>query len=168
MLLYCVKSNILEQNWLNWIWVFPQKKPHLKQSEENFFFFSPILVFRLTGSFWLTERSKKDKYRWIYQVDSVQDADPQSHERFGEINHLLSLWGDSEASGCQVCFLQWDKQIWTDNKSKYGYFSWRGTLDPQCLEQNGKRTIKHVFFFIVYKWNNWEKGLHFCLCENKQ
>lgn len=39
-------------------------------------------------------------------MDSIQDADPQSHERFGEINHLLPLRGDGETSNRQVCFLQ--------------------------------------------------------------
>lgn len=48
--------------------------------------------------------------RWIYQVDPVQDADPQRHEGFGEVDHLLSLRGDGEAGDCQVCFLQTERE----------------------------------------------------------
>lgn len=42
---------------------------------------------------------------WVYQVNSVQDADAQSHEGFGEIDHLLSLRRDGEAGHGQVSFL---------------------------------------------------------------
>ncbi len=47
--------------------------------------------------------------RRVYQMNPVQDADPQSHERFGEIDHLLSLWGDGEAGDRQVSFLQGER-----------------------------------------------------------
>lgn len=38
-------------------------------------------------------------------MNPVQDADPQSHEGFGEIDHLLSLRRDGEAGHRQVRFL---------------------------------------------------------------
>lgn len=41
----------------------------------------------------------------VYQMNPVQDADPQSHEGFGEIDHLLSLRCDGEAGHRQVRFL---------------------------------------------------------------
>ena len=43
-------------------------------------------------------------------MDPVQDADPQSHEGFGEVDHLLSLRGDGEAGDRQVCFLQTERE----------------------------------------------------------
>lgn len=43
-------------------------------------------------------------------MDPVQDADPQSHEGFGEIDHLLPLRGDGEAGDRQVCFLPRERE----------------------------------------------------------
>lgn len=47
-------------------------------------------------------------YVWevTHQVDAVHDADTQSHERLGEVNHLLALRCDGEAGHCQVSFLK--------------------------------------------------------------
>lgn len=44
--------------------------------------------------------------RNAYHVNAVKNANPQSHERLGEINHLLTLSGNGEASHSQVCFLE--------------------------------------------------------------
>lgn len=41
----------------------------------------------------------------VYQMNPVQDADPQIHEGFREIDHLLSLRRDGEAGHRQVSFL---------------------------------------------------------------
>lgn len=44
--------------------------------------------------------------RGTYYVHSVHDADPQSHEGFGEINDLLSLSRDGQAGHSQVSLLK--------------------------------------------------------------
>lgn len=44
--------------------------------------------------------------RNAYHVNAVKNANPQSHERLGEINHLLALSGNGEAGHGQVCFLE--------------------------------------------------------------
>ncbi len=41
-----------------------------------------------------------------YYVHSVHDADPQSHEGFGEINDLLPLSRDGQAGHSQVSLLK--------------------------------------------------------------
>lgn len=46
----------------------------------------------------------------VYQVDAVQDADPQSHEGFGEVDDLLSLRGDGEAGYGQVGLLHRERE----------------------------------------------------------
>lgn len=44
--------------------------------------------------------------RNAYHVNAVKNANPQSHEWLGEINHLLAFSSNGEASHGQVCFLE--------------------------------------------------------------
>lgn len=48
--------------------------------------------------------------RGTYHVHSIQDADSQSHEGFGEVNDLLPLGCDGKCSHSQVCLLLEGKQ----------------------------------------------------------
>lgn len=45
-----------------------------------------------------------------YHVHSVEDADPQGHEGFGEVDDLLPFGSDGERSHSQVCLLLEGKQ----------------------------------------------------------
>lgn len=60
--------------------------------------------------------------RNAYHVNAVKNANPQSHERLGEINHLLTLSGNGEASHSQVCFLE-------GRESPSGAATWDGHQD---------------------------------------
>lgn len=43
---------------------------------------------------------------YAHQLNPVQDADPQGHERLREVNNFLSFWRNGEACHSQICFLQ--------------------------------------------------------------
>lgn len=43
-------------------------------------------------------------------MNSVKNANSQSHEWFGEINHLLPFSSNGEACHSQVCFLKGDRE----------------------------------------------------------